>query len=102
MGLLPERRPRSRVVGSGHLEVVRPALMHEPAVRLSHYLKSGAAVNIISVVVAGVAAVTPARGSPRYSRSRLTWCVVLPVLSFALPYPTTARRAAVPVIRDRS
>jgi hypothetical protein len=47
-------------------------------------------VNIVSVV-AGVAAVTPARGSPRYSRFRLTWCVVLLVLSFALATPTPSR-----------
>ena len=47
-------------------------------------------MNIISVV-AGVAAGTPARGSPRYSRSRLTWCVVLLALSFALATPTPSR-----------
>jgi hypothetical protein len=64
--------------------------MHGPPVRLSGDLKSGVPVNIISVV-AGVAAVTPARGNPRYSRSRLTWCVVLLVLSFALATPTPSR-----------
>src|SRR4030095_4991522 len=90
MGLLPKRRPRSRVVGSGHPDAVRPALMHGPPVRLSGDLKSGVPVNIISVV-AGVAAVTPARGNPRYSSSRLTWCVVLLVLSFALAPPTPSR-----------
>jgi hypothetical protein len=64
--------------------------MHGPPVRLSGDLKSGVPVNIISVV-AGVAAVTPAMGNPRYSRSRLTWCVVLLVLSFALATPTPSR-----------
>jgi len=29
MGLLPERRPRSRIVDSDHLDVVWPALMHK-------------------------------------------------------------------------
>ena len=46
---------------------------------------------MISVVVAGVATVTPARGSPRDSKSRLTWCVVLLVLGFALATPTPSR-----------
>src|SRR4029453_310145 len=90
MGLLPKRRPRSRVVGSGHPDAVRPALMHGPPVRLSGDLKSGVPVNIISVV-AGVAAVTPARGNPRYSRSRLTWGVVLLVLSCPPPPPPPSR-----------
>lgn len=57
-------------------------------------LKSGAAVNVISViasVIAGVAAVTPARGSPCHSGFRWTWCVVLLVLSFFLATPTPSR-----------
>ena len=68
--------------------------MHEPALRLSRDVKSGAAVNVISViasVIAGVAAVTPARGSPCHSGSRWTWCVVLLVLSFVLATPTPSR-----------
>jgi hypothetical protein len=64
--------------------------MHEPAVRLSRDVKGGAAVNVISVG-AGVAAVTPARGSPRDSRSRWTRCVVLLVLSFILATPAASR-----------
>ena len=68
--------------------------MHEPALKLSRDLKSGAAVNVISViasVIAGVAAVTPARGSPCHSGSRWTWCVVLLVFSFVLATPTPSR-----------
>jgi hypothetical protein len=68
--------------------------MHEPALRLSRDVKSGAAVNVISIiasVIAGVAAVTPARGSPCHSGSRWTWCVVLLVLSFVLATPTPSR-----------
>ena len=57
---------------------------------MSRDLKSGAAVTGISVV-AGVAAVTPARGSPRYSRSRWTRCVVLLILSFVLATPAASR-----------
>ena len=47
-------------------------------------------MNLISVV-AGVAVVAPARGSPCRSRSRWTWCVVLFVLSFVLAIPTPSR-----------
>ena len=46
-------------------------------------------MNVISV--AGVAAVAPARGSPRRSRARWTWCVVLLVLGFVLATPTLSR-----------
>jgi hypothetical protein len=48
------------------------------------------AVNVISVV-AGVAAVAPARRRPYRSRSRWTWCVVLFVLGVVL---ATLPRAA--------
>jgi lysylphosphatidylglycerol synthetase-like protein (DUF2156 family) len=47
-------------------------------------------VKVISVV-AGVAAVAPARGSPCRSSSRWTWCVVLLVLSVVLATPTASR-----------
>ena len=58
--------------------------------RLSRELTSGAAVNVISVV-AGLAAVAPARGSPCRSSSRWTWGVVLLVLSVVLATPTASR-----------
>jgi hypothetical protein len=47
-------------------------------------------VKIFSIV-AGVAAVAPARGSPGRARSRWTWCAVLLVLTVVLATPTPSR-----------